>query len=116
MLHELREFCEDNNRQPPGPWRSVAPRTELTYWFTGDPALEIEAQRAAEIGHEGGRRVYLQRVVHDLRYLLVDEHGLERERGSFASVDAGLALATGWLSGLELGALDLKTYPRVPLI
>jgi len=99
VIHELREFCEDNNRPPPAPLRSVPARRELNYWSASDPALDIEAQPAVEMRSPSGRACYLQRVVYDLRYLLLLENGFEFERGTCRDLLAGLEIARVWLEG-----------------
>lgn len=99
MIHELREFCEDNNQPPPAPLRVVKARSELTHWAWGDPALEIEADDAVEMRAPSGRACYLQRVVYELRYLLLLENGEEFERGAIPDVLTGIEVARAWLAG-----------------
>ena len=103
VIHELREFCEDNNVVPPAPLKAVRARGELTFWSAGDPALEIEAMDAVEMRSESGRALYLQRVVYELRYLLLLENGVEFERGHCPDLTVALAIARIWLAG---GALE----------
>lgn len=107
VIHELREFCEDNNLRPPGPLRSVPARRELTFWFAGDPGLEIEAAPAVRVGGESPHDhvLYLQRIVYELRYLLLEPGGAEAERGSVPDLPAAFALAQAWVGGAGLHAL-----------
>ena len=118
MIHELREFCEDNNVSPPGTLRSVPSRPELSFWSAGDPALENEAQPAVRLepvdpeGPSAARVVYLQRVVYDLRYLLLDGSA-EEERGAAPDLATALAVASHWLSG---GAWSDLPEARQPVV
>jgi hypothetical protein len=109
VIREIREFCEDNNRQPPAPMRSVPARPELTHWSAADPALEIEADPAVELRGPSGRTCYLQRVVYDIRYLLRLDNGTEFERGEAPDISFALEVARVWLGG---GGLDDLPKPR----
>jgi hypothetical protein len=105
MIHELRQFCEDNNWPPPAPMRVVPARAELNYWSAADPALDIEAADAVEMRGGTGRACYIQRVIYDLRYSLYLENGAEFERGTLPDVLTGLEVARVWLGGG--GMMDL---------
>ncbi len=123
MLHELREFCEDNNAAPPGALREVPARPELTFWQPSDPVLEIEAEPAVAISI-GERTVYLQRVIYDLRYSLF-ENGEERERGDVPGGNPAdearlhvamaklLEIARAWLGGADFYGLPRGRRPFV---
>jgi hypothetical protein len=101
VLHELREFCEDNNVSPPGPLVQVPARPELNYWSVSDPALDIEAAPAVRIS-AGNRSAFLQRVVYELRYLLLEGEE-EFERGDIVGGDVAklLEIARAWLGGAD---------------
>lgn len=115
MLPELREFCEDNNQPPPAPWRSVPARAELSYWSASEPALEIEADPAVELRGANKRVCYFQRVIYEIRYLLVLENGVDFERGECADLAAALAIARVWLAGGDFD--ELPPYPaRKPVL
>ncbi len=115
MLPELREFCEDNNQPPPAPWKTVRAREELSYWSASDPALDIEADPAVELRAESGRTCYFQRVIYELRYLLLEENGDEFERGDCRDLATALEIARAWLGGGSF--FDLPPVPgRRPVV
>ncbi|MEZ0227283.1 MAG: hypothetical protein ACAI25_01555 [Planctomycetota bacterium] len=103
MIRQFIEFCEDNNHAPPAPMREVRPRDELTYWAAGDPALTYQADPAVEMRAESGRAVYVQRIVWEIRYLLLLENGDEFERGMIPDLGTALEVARVWLAG---GGMD----------
>jgi len=113
MLRELREFCEDNNRSAPAPMQEVPALRELTFWTAADPALENEADPAVKLevrepGRPIARRaIHLQRVVHDIRYLL-HELGLEVEMGECPDVATAYELACQWIGGAGLSELTSR--------
>jgi len=117
VIHELREFCEDNNQEPPAPPRSVKAREELNYWRPSDPALDIEAMPAVELRAPSGRVCFLQRVVYELRYLLLLENGDEFERGHCPTTPQSVDLMTGfevaraWLAGGDMNDLPKGRRP-----
>jgi hypothetical protein len=99
VIRELREFCEDNNVEPPAPMKSVPVRPELSYWSGSDPALDIEADPAVQMRADSGRTCYLQRVIYEIRYSLYLENGQEFERGYCQVLDTAFVIARIWLGG-----------------